>query len=55
MTGKIKVTFEPTTIEYPSVPFEFEVEDEKRFMDVVATTKIGSTIISLIDEILSAK
>jgi len=37
------------------VSFEFEVENEKEFMDVVTATKIGSIIINLIDEILSAK
>lgn len=49
MTGKIKITFEPTTIEYSSVSFELEVENEKEFMDIVSSIKLLELIAKMIN------
>lgn len=54
MTGKIKVTFEPKTIKYSSVSFELEVENEKEFMDFIATYKIATIAVNFIEDILNS-
>ena len=54
MTGKIKVTFEPKTIKYSPVSFELEVENEKEFMDFIATYKIVTIAVNFIEDILNS-